>query len=141
MSIEFFAEDKNKLRSLGVTTLYLFGSRAQGVAGPLSDYDYAVLLREPSALKDYRAKGNLYDAIYDLLSPVSPRTLKNDVIDIVFLQSGVSLELQANVVRHSIVIFDDDPDSRADYEAQVMVRFADFKPVLNQIDHAILERI
>jgi len=141
MPIKFSAKNKKEFRSLGVITVYLFGSRAQSVAGPLSDYDYAVLLAQPSILKNYRAKAHLYDAIYDILSPLSPRTLDNDVIDIVFLQSGVSLELQANVVKHSIVLFDDDPDSRADYEAQVMIRFADVKPILHQIDQAILARI
>ncbi|OGQ44559.1 MAG: hypothetical protein A3H42_06175 [Deltaproteobacteria bacterium RIFCSPLOWO2_02_FULL_46_8] len=135
--ISLSGKQRQRLRDLGVVTLYLFGSRAQGVAGSLSDYDYGVL----TSTKGHKSGDDLYMALYDFLSPISPRTLKNDVIDIVFLQSGVSLELQANVVEHGVVLFDDDPDLRAEYEAQVMMRMADIRPMLQGIDQAILQRI
>ncbi len=68
------------LEKTGAQAVYLFGSRAQGKESPLSDYDYAVLLKEKG-----HSKGDpLYFQFYNLLSEISPRTLKNDVIDILF---------------------------------------------------------
>lgn len=134
-------DDKNALRKLGVAALYLFGSRAAGVEGPLSDYDFGILLKDSSLVKPGNDTQKLYQALYDFLSPLCPRTLENDVIDIIFLQSGVSLELQAHIVRDGKVLFDENPILRADYEAQVMMRMADFQPILNIFDQAILDRI
>jgi len=52
--------DQNKLAALGVQSLYLFGSRAQGVEGPLSDYDFGVLMES----EGHKRGGKIYDGKY-----------------------------------------------------------------------------
>lgn len=142
MKFRLTKKQQEHLRKLGVSTLYVFGSHAQGVAGPLSDYDFAVLLEDPTCVKFGVDKMDLYNALYDILTELIPSGRSEPaVVDIVFLQSGVSLELQANVVKHGQALFDENPRGRADYEAQVMTRMADMRPIMNMIDKAILERI
>src|SRR3989338_5062131 len=98
MEITFSEQEKTQLQSLGVVALYLFGSRAQGTDGPLSDFDFAVLMDRDG----YARGGEAYQKLYDLLSPHCERTLQNDVIDIIFLRD-VGLELRHHVVRRNII--------------------------------------
>ncbi|MBI4261912.1 nucleotidyltransferase domain-containing protein [Candidatus Uhrbacteria bacterium] len=142
MTILISRTERDRLASLGVATLSLFGSHAEGVSGPLSDYDFAVLLRNPNLLKDAPQKEALYDALYELLAPLCPRDLRNDVIDIVFLDDvRVPLELKMHVIRHGHVLFDSDPRQRADFEERIMELSCDFQPILTMFDRAILQRI
>lgn len=131
----------DRLRTLGVSSLYLFGSRAQGIARPNSDYDFAVLLHDASVVKPGKNTLPLYQKFYDLLTDVIPTGSGNLIVDIIFLQSGVSLELQANVVKYGVVLFDEAPRARLDYEQQVMMRIADLRPIIDMMDQAILQRI
>ncbi|MBI5798589.1 MAG: nucleotidyltransferase domain-containing protein [Candidatus Yonathbacteria bacterium] len=142
MSILFSTTERDRLTSLGVTTLFLFGSHAEGLSGPLSDYDFAVLLRNPRLLNDTQQKEALYDALYQLLAPLCPRDLVNDVIDIVFLDDvRVPLELKMHVISHGTVLFDGNPRQRADFEERIMELSCDFQPILTMFDRAILQRI
>ena len=101
------------LNKAGIEAIYLFGSRALGKESHLSDYDYAVLCR-----KKGHSKGDpLYFRLYNLLCDFSPRTLKNDVIDIVFLRD-VNLELKFHVIRHGKIIFDGVPKARCAFEQE-----------------------
>lgn len=127
---------QKKLTILGVKVLYLFGSRAQGVAGPLSDYDFAVLMDRPGA----RRGDATYDALYDMLAPLCPRTLKNDVIDIVFLDAA-SLELRFHVIRYGQILLDVNPSARGRFEERTMEEYCDFRPLLDIFDHAVLARV
>lgn len=140
-SLTITKKEQEKLRGFDVCTVYLFGSRAEGIPTELSDYDFGILLNDSLRVKPGHDTTELYQKLFDFLSPLCPRTAKNDVIDIVFLQSGVSLELQANVVSHGKIIFDENPELRAKYEEQVMIRMADIKPILDIMDRAILARI
>ncbi len=59
-----FTEDQQKLlKSLKAQAVYLFGSRALGYESSLSDYDYAVLLKE----KGHSRGDKIYFVLY--LSP------------------------------------------------------------------------
>ncbi len=129
-------ETKDQLRTLGVLALYLFGSRAQGVAGPGSDYDFGVLMQHGGS----RRGDALYDALYDLLGPLCPRTLENDVIDIVFLNDA-PLELRMHVVRYGIILCESDSLQRGRFEQETMLAYADFKPILDMMDSAILAKL
>jgi predicted nucleotidyltransferase len=125
-----------QLRDLGVQALYLFGSHAQGAAHPLSDYDYAVLIP-----KSGHSRGDdLYEALYDILTQISPRSLKNDVVDIVFLRDA-GLELRFHVIRYGAVLFDANLMARLKFEEQTMLLYCDFRPILDEFDRAILESI
>lgn len=132
--LNFSKTDKDKLEDLGVQSLYLFGSRAQGAAGPLSDYDFAVLMDRAG----HKRGDKTYDAIYDILSPLCPRTLRNDVIDIVFLRDA-PLELKMHVIRRGKVIFDNAaPRARLKFEENTTLLYSDFRPILDMCDKAIL---
>jgi hypothetical protein len=128
-------EQQTRLKQLGVIALYLFGSRARGEERSASDYDYAVLTRERGHLRG----GPLYMALYELLAAISPRTLANDVIDIVFLEDA-PLELRFHVVRYGQVLYDADPAARLEFETRTTLLYCDFRPLLDEMDRAILER-
>lgn len=133
MEIRFSEKNKKQLRSLGVIAVYLFGSRAVGAEGPLSDYDLGFLMEKTG----YRRGDKTYNKIYDLLSPLCPRTMDNDVIDIIFLNDA-PLELRSHVIRYGKVLFDEQPLQRGRFEEKTIKEYCDFRPLLNQIDQAIL---
>jgi len=135
MDITFNREDTKQLRALGVEAVYLFGSRAVGRETPRSDFDFAVLM----AKTGHRRGDEVYDKLYDLLSPHCPRTLDNDVIDIVFLRDA-PLELQMHIIRYGRVLYDAAPRSRANFEARTTLLYADYRPLLDIFDDAILQR-
>ena len=125
-----------KLTKLGVVALYEFGSRPQGLSGPLSDFDFAVLMNKDG----YKRGGKFYNTVYDLLSPLCARTLKNDVIDIIFLRD-VPLELRFHVVRRGVVLFETDSQVRLDFEEKTVLEYCDYRPILDEFDAAVLASI
>lgn len=129
----FSASQKKVLLEAGVQAVYLFGSRAQGKSGPNSDYDYAVLLAD----RGHSRGDALYFRLYDIFSEISPRTLKNDVIDIVFLRDTL-LELRFHVIRHGQVLLDVSSKARLDFEAQTVLLYSDYRPILDEFDRNIL---
>ena len=136
MNFELPPQAKNELKRLGLEALYVFGSRAQGLEGPLSDYDFAVLLPQAG-----HSRGDaLYNELYDILSPLCPRQLENDVIDIVFLRDA-ALELRFHVVRYGKVLYDDAPLERSRFEETTTEEYCDYRPLLNIFDQALLASI
>ena len=133
MLIKLTAENKEQLKKAGVQAVYIFGSRAQGAEGPLSDFDFAVLMAETG----HKRGGKLYENIYEIISPHCPRTLKNDIIDIVFLRD-VPLELRFHIIRYGKPIYDAEPKQRLNFEEKTVLEYCDYKPVLNFFDNAIL---
>lgn len=125
---------KKQLKKLGIMAIYLFGSRAQGVAGPLSDYDFGILTKESGF------NFELYLKLFNIFSPLCPRKFPNDIIDIVFL-GNASLELQMHVVRHGVVLFDSNLNYRLDYENLVMQKTADFAQFRKEYSEILLKRI
>lgn len=137
MAQKIFTKEQQKiLAGLSVQAIYLFGSRAQGKEYSLSDYDYAVLLKT----KGYSKGDETYLKLYDIFSEISPRTLKNDVIDIVFLREA-GLELRFHVIRYGKVIYDAEAKMRLDFEAQTTLLYCDFKPLLLEQDQTILQSL
>ncbi len=133
MSVKLNASQRKTLNRLGVQALYLFGSRAQGRASSLSDYDYAVLM----AKKGHSRLGPLYFKLYELLSEVSPRDLRNDVLDIVFLKDA-GLELCFHVIRYGVVVCDGNAKARQKFEEQTTLLYCAYRPILDAFDRAIL---
>jgi predicted nucleotidyltransferase len=133
MTVKLSKTNQNKLSALGVQALYLFGSRALGVAGPLSDYDFGVLMPE----EGHKRGGKLYDEIYDILSPLCPRTLENDIIDIIFVRDA-PLELRFHIIRYGKVLFDAAPRDRGRFEDNTTMLYCDYRPLLDMFDKAIL---
>lgn len=128
---------EEKLRSLGVGVVYLFGSRAEGVAGPASDIDVGVLFTNPKI-----ARGNtteVYGALYDIFCDAFD-TSNFRTIDIVFFERA-PLELQFDAIAHGKALFEISSDFRLDFEERVSALYRDFKPLLLEQNAAIMQRI
>ncbi len=137
-------EEKDILAFLGVEALILFGSHAQGLAGPMSDVDVGVLVRDPLILQDRARRNALYDALYfDVLSPLAGRVVKRLCnIDIVFLQDElVNLQLKYHVSSRGVPLYERDSRAFADFKENIMERYADYAPVRRMFNSAILARI
>ena len=128
---------EEKLEKLGVAGIYLFGSQAQGISGPLSDFDFGILLENPRILRDIEKRKKIYDELYDIFSKQIKKLCD---IDIVFLQD-VFLQLQYHVVSQGVIIYQKEPKILGDYKERVIEQYADFTPFRREFHKAILERI
>ncbi|MBI1870914.1 MAG: nucleotidyltransferase domain-containing protein [Chlamydiae bacterium] len=123
------------LKELGVATLYLFGSRVQGIERKDSDYDFGLLLENPSIL----IKGTevLYQKIYDLLQDWVEEKVN---IDIVFLDQA-TVQLRYQVISYGKVLYDGHPVKRGRFIERTLTEHADFEPYRRIFEEAILTRI
>jgi predicted nucleotidyltransferase len=122
-----------KLEELGIGLVYLFGSCAEGVSGPLSDMDIGVVLENPRIVR-----GNtmpMYNALYGLFSEF----FGTSNIDLVFLERA-SLELRFAAITHGKILFVARDDLRDDFEHRTAMLYADFKPALERFNRAVLSR-
>jgi len=88
-----------------------------------------------------KAKGDtLYFKLYDLFCEVSPRTLKNDVLDIVFLRDA-NLEICFHIIRYGKVLYEKMSQVRLDFEIQTTLLYCDYKPLLEKQDQEILQSL
>ena len=129
--------ERSALESIGIEALILFGSRAQGLEGPLSDFDFGILLSDRKMRFSPQKRKNIYDALYDLLSAKINRLVD---IDIVFLEDA-SMELQSHAAKYGIPLYERNPNSFARFRERVMDCYADFAPLREMFTHAILSRI
>jgi len=123
-------EFKTELKKIGVSIVYLFGSRAMGKESPTSDIDIGVVLKGP--IEDTRSS---YKIFYQLFSAIYP----SSKLDIVFLHKA-SLPLQYFAIKDGKIIFEEDPKSTADYENRVINQYLDFRPVLDLFDRVTMKR-
>lgn len=100
---------------------YLFGSRANGEEGPLSDYDFAVYF-------DLKDRIRMSDIRFKLLAQLS-RELKTDHIDLVILNLTESPELKYNIIKDGRVIYEEEP-YKIVFEPKVLNEYFDFKALL-----------
>ena len=94
---------------------YLFGSVAEGKAGPLSDIDIAVYL-DPLDLKD------LLPLLHTLCL-----SLKRDDVDLLVLNRTRNLILKEEIVRHGKLLYDKDPEARFEFEWKSVHQAIDFR--------------
>ena len=126
-----------KLEALGVGIVYLFGSYAEGVAGPTSDIDIGVVFCDGSPVT--RNTSPFYAALYDIF--VDCFDMSNfRTIDIVFLQRA-SLELRFDAITHGVVLYEISSEFRLEFEEHTAALYRDFQPVLRQFNRTILERV
>ena len=116
---------------------FLFGCQAEGLDAPKSDIDVGIVVL-PDALSSINWC-ELYNALYDVFTDMFDMSGFRD-IDIVFLDRA-PLELQFDVITHGQVLFETDPDIRMDFEERVATLYRDFRPLLNEFDRAILQRV
>lgn len=124
---------KHKLQALGVRVVYLFGSSAENYRQPQSDVDIGVVLADREAGLNI---SKLYNALYDMFTDVFP----GQEIDLVFLQRA-GLELNFDVISHGRAIYESPQADRPSFEERVQLLYADFKPLLNNFDRAVLGKI
>lgn len=93
--IPFFAQQSD------ITFALLFGSRANGITHPQSDWDFAVWFKNSSVDERFIQKEQLRQQLAQLLKTNSHQ------IDVIDLQSA-SLSLKSSVVADGIVLKGDD---------------------------------
>ncbi len=121
--------DKTKIEALKsifksyseVKLAYIFGSRVNGEAGPLSDYDFAVYF-------DLKDKIRMTDIRFQLSDRLS-REFKTDKIDIVVLNMTESPELKYNIIKDGRVIYEEEP-YKVLFEPRVLNEYFDFRAML-----------
>ena len=104
-----------------VKLVYLFGSRATGKIGPLSDYDFAVYLDEKDAKKRFELR-------LGLLGEVT-KALKTDSIDLVVLNDIDAPEIKYNVIKDGILILQVEP-FKVIVEPRILNEYFDFHSLL-----------
>lgn len=105
-----------------ITAIYLFGSVAEGHAGPLSDLDVGVLFAEPAA------RSSSMDQRLALIADVSHACRRVDV-DVVILNEATPL-LAYEVVGRGTLLFERDHHQRVAFEARAIDQYLDFAPFL-----------
>lgn len=124
---------KQQLRELGVRLVYLFGSHAEGMEMPHSDVDIGIVLQR---MPREDTIGTTYQVLYDLFTDAVP----GKKVDIVFLQKA-GLELCFDVVNHGRLAFESRPGDHLDFEEHITIMYADFRPLLNEMNQGLLQRI
>lgn len=101
-----------------IKLVYLFGSRAAGKQGPLSDYDFAIYLDSG----DKRKMLDIKLSLYHLLG----RALKTDKIDVVIFNLTGQSELKYNIINEGKIIYEIEP-YRLSLEPRVLNEYFDFR--------------
>jgi predicted nucleotidyltransferase len=117
----------------GVALAYLFGSQAEGKAGPLSDVDVAVLLGAQVERKQW------LQVQLDLIGALVGLFHRGDV-DVVILNEATPV-LAHEVVQSGRVVYETDPGTRVDFELSVLRRYVDTAPLRRLQDRRLLERV
>ena len=130
-----FHKIKKELEKLNIGIVYIFGSRAQGLAKKDSDIDIGIIFAEP-----FENSGLLliYEKLYSLF--LTAYRKQKAEIDIVFLQSA-SLAFQFNAIKYGKVVFEISSVFRASYEEKIMLFHSDFEPLSKEFDKMVLARI
>jgi predicted nucleotidyltransferase len=113
----------------GVAVAYLFGSRAEGTAGPASDHDVAVLFADPAPA---------FDATVRLAADLSG-ILHTDV-DVVDLDRA-TLELRGRVAERGRLLHSTDEPRRVRFEVDARLRWIEFRDVVRDTTRAYLQRV
>ena len=134
LDIEEYTEQLRQLfATYGVVLAYLFGSQAEGKAGPISDVDIAVLLG-PQVDRE-----RWFQVQLDLIGELTSLFHRNDV-DVVILNEATPV-LAYEVVRSGQVLYEAEPGTRVDYEVTALRRYADTEPLRRLQDRRLLERV
>jgi predicted nucleotidyltransferase len=134
--MELKKKTREGLRSLNIGIVYLVGSQAREEQGSASDIDIGIVFSD--AGHPIKA-ATVHPVLYDLLTDEFPVTLDKDV-DIIYLQEA-SLSFQFEAISMGRVIYESDPELRADYEESVVKRYLDFAPVEKMFSTALMERL
>ena len=123
LDIEEYTEQLRQLfATYGVVLAYLFGSQAEGKAGPISDVDIAVLLGPQVDREQW------FQVQLDMIGELTSLFHRNDV-DVVILNEATPL-LAYQVARYGRIIYEDEAMLPAvDFAAHAVSRYADMAPL------------
>lgn len=121
-----------KFRDLDIAIVYLFGSYILDTYGELSDIDIGIVLLKPDT-EDYLA---LFNSLYDIFSELYSK----DNVDIVFLDKA-SLTLKFEVVTTGKILYRVSKEFAYNYKERIIKEYIDIKPLLEEQDKVLLERI
>jgi predicted nucleotidyltransferase len=115
-----------------INLAYLFGSHAKGRVTPMSDVDIAVLLGN-------KIDPKVYLDIQLELSDQFSSFLEKEVEVVILNRADPRLSYQ--VIKYGKMVFEKDPDVKADFERKALNIYFDFKPMFDFYEKKLLERI
>lgn len=119
--IKLNTSQQNQLKKAEVVALILFGSKALGIDGPLSDTDIAVILEKSVPENQTLRKSAEYDL---LISEIFPNTRNIEVT----LFHNAPIGLKATILKEGKLIFCSDYRKFADIKEKVIIKAGDFLP-------------
>lgn len=140
--LSFSDDDRARLQELGVTAVYLMGSRAVGTATARSDYDFGIVLDRAARPADDQRYPALHAALYALLADCLPHedapppgTLRD--VDVVFLQRA-PLYYTTHALKYGVLLYDGNPRARVQFEERAREAVMDFQPLRRELERALL---
>jgi predicted nucleotidyltransferase len=110
-----------------IRLIYLFGSQAQDQAGPMSDYDLAILFSDKPSLPERTALAHQLALIFETAR-----------VDLVVLNQA-PVELQYNVIVTGCLLYEASRANRVEFEAETLSRYGDFLPILRHQREELLQ--
>lgn len=117
-------------REPDILVAYVYGSHARGTAGPLSDVDVGVLLRED---------GDLFARRLDLIGAVS-EVVGSVAADVVVLNE-VPVALGYRVLRDGKLLFSRDEKARIRHFVRTVDRYIDMAPMRRTYSEGLRHRL
>jgi predicted nucleotidyltransferase len=111
-----------------ISLIYLFGSQASGLLGPMSDYDVAIL--DSSNDKEFTVQTEFQHALVNLLN--------TERVDVVLLNRA-PVELAYHIIASGKLLYQRDTFTRVEFEAQVLGKYGDFLPILREYKFQTLQ--
>lgn len=106
-----------------IKLIYLFGSRARGDSGPLSDYDFAFYLDEKDSHKRFQISLNLITELSGFL--------KTNDVDVVILNDTDKPEFKYDIISEGKLLYEEEPYSLL-VEPQILNEYFDFREGLRR---------
>ncbi len=110
-----------------INLAYLFGSRACGTEGPISDYDIAILYSKPQPT---RLRFELEHELNNIIL--------TDQVDLIVLNYA-PIELRYAVIASGTILYEVSVEVRVEYEALILSLYGDYLPILRHQRQEILE--
>lgn len=129
---KLFAAEKNnnkknnKRNNNKILLAYIFGSQLKGKTGPLSDFDFAVLLSQKPS---FRFKYELKNKIANIIN--------SGKVDLIILNEA-PIELKYHVVASGKIIYQKNSLIKTEFEADTLSRYFDYLPTLRAQKQDIL---
>lgn len=122
--IKLNASQQNKLKKAGIVALFLFGSKALKIDGPLSDTDIAVLLNNRIPDDQILRKSAEYESQLINILP----NIKD--IEVTLLNSA-PIGLQATVLKEGKLLFCSDYQKLVEFKEKTIIKASDLLPFLH----------